>query len=130
MASVFSKMNPREHVWDALGRRAAGRQPPPQTLQELERAFLEEWGRIPELVISSLFHSMPQSEQIRKCTFMLDSVAKEVSRRPKQTGFVRGKAFLHVLRRRPIGCPDSLNVPDNARCDEYDREQHFDYTIF
>ncbi|GFS60133.1 hypothetical protein TNCV_2826551 [Trichonephila clavipes] len=30
-----------------------------------------------------------------------------VSNRPKLTGIVRGKAFLHVLRRRPIGCPDS-----------------------
>ncbi|GFU59603.1 transposable element Tcb2 transposase [Trichonephila clavipes] len=39
-------MNPIEHVWDALGRRVAGRQPPPQTLQELERALLEEWNRI------------------------------------------------------------------------------------
>ncbi|GFW42542.1 transposable element Tcb2 transposase [Trichonephila clavipes] len=40
-------MNPIEHVWDALGRRVAGRQPPPKTLQELERALLEEWDRIP-----------------------------------------------------------------------------------
>ncbi|GFT56996.1 transposable element Tcb2 transposase [Trichonephila clavipes] len=32
-------MNPIEHVWDALKRRVAGRQPTPQTLQELERAF-------------------------------------------------------------------------------------------
>ncbi|GFX01149.1 transposable element Tcb2 transposase [Trichonephila clavipes] len=30
-------MNSIEHVWDALGRRFAGRQPPPQTLQELRR---------------------------------------------------------------------------------------------
>ncbi|GFV67112.1 uncharacterized protein TNCV_819211 [Trichonephila clavipes] len=30
-----------------------------------------------------------------------------VSSRPKLTGIVRGKAFLHVLRRRPIGCLDS-----------------------
>ncbi|GFW77050.1 transposable element Tcb2 transposase [Trichonephila clavipes] len=29
-------MNPIEQVWDALGRRVAGRQPPPKTLQELE----------------------------------------------------------------------------------------------
>ncbi|GFV86811.1 transposable element Tcb2 transposase [Trichonephila clavipes] len=36
-------MNRIEHVWDALGRRVAGRQPPPQTLQELERVLLEEW---------------------------------------------------------------------------------------
>ncbi|GFU86846.1 hypothetical protein TNCV_2231711 [Trichonephila clavipes] len=28
-----------------------------------------------------------------------------VSSRPKLTGIVRGKAFWHVLRRRPIGCP-------------------------
>ncbi|GFW96822.1 transposable element Tcb2 transposase [Trichonephila clavipes] len=35
-------MNPIEYVWDALGRRVAGRQPPPKTLQELERALLEE----------------------------------------------------------------------------------------
>ncbi|GFW02336.1 transposable element Tcb2 transposase [Trichonephila clavipes] len=54
-------MNPIEHVWDALGRRVAGRQIPPQTLQELERALLEEWERIPQLVINSLIDSMPQS---------------------------------------------------------------------
>ncbi|GFX43835.1 transposable element Tcb2 transposase [Trichonephila clavipes] len=40
-------MNPTEHVWDTLGRRVAVRQPPPQTLQELERDLLEEWDRIP-----------------------------------------------------------------------------------
>ncbi|GFU77858.1 transposable element Tcb2 transposase [Trichonephila clavipes] len=53
-------INPIEHVWDALGRRVAGRQPPPQTLQELKRALLEEWNRIPQLVINSLIDSMPQ----------------------------------------------------------------------
>ncbi|GFW69200.1 transposable element Tcb1 transposase [Trichonephila clavipes] len=52
-------MNPIEHVWDALGRRVAGRQPHPQTLQGLERALLEEWDRIPQLVINSLIDSMP-----------------------------------------------------------------------
>ncbi|GFW65106.1 transposable element Tcb2 transposase [Trichonephila clavipes] len=40
-------MNPIEHVWDALGRQLPGRQPPPQTFQEQERALLEEWDRIP-----------------------------------------------------------------------------------
>ncbi|GFS84788.1 transposable element Tcb2 transposase [Trichonephila clavipes] len=53
-------MNPIELVWDALGRRVARRQPPPQTLQELERAHLEEWDRIPQLVINSLIDSMHQ----------------------------------------------------------------------
>ncbi|GFW39838.1 transposable element Tcb1 transposase [Trichonephila clavipes] len=55
-----SDMNPIEQVWDALGRRVAGCQPPPKTLQELERALLEEWDRIPQLVINSLIDSMPQ----------------------------------------------------------------------
>ncbi|GFU21600.1 transposable element Tcb2 transposase [Trichonephila clavipes] len=53
-------MNPIEHVWNGLGRRVADRQPPPQTLQELKRALLEEWDRIPQLVINSLIDSMPQ----------------------------------------------------------------------
>ncbi|GFW72288.1 transposable element Tcb2 transposase [Trichonephila clavipes] len=51
-------MNPIEPVWDALGRRVADH--PPQTLQELETAFLEEWDRIPQLVINSLIDSMHQ----------------------------------------------------------------------
>ncbi|GFV35736.1 transposable element Tcb2 transposase [Trichonephila clavipes] len=55
-------MNKIEHVWDALGRRVAGRQPPPQTLQELESALLEEWDSIPQLVINSLIDSMPQRD--------------------------------------------------------------------
>ncbi|GFX97872.1 transposable element Tcb2 transposase [Trichonephila clavipes] len=53
-------MNPIEHVLEAVGRRVAGRQPPPQTLQELERALLEEWDRIPPHVINSIIDSMPQ----------------------------------------------------------------------
>ncbi|GFU47796.1 transposable element Tcb2 transposase [Trichonephila clavipes] len=53
-------MDPIEDVWDALGRRVAGHQPPPQTHQKLERALLEEWDRIPQLVINSLIESMPQ----------------------------------------------------------------------
>ncbi|GFX89457.1 transposable element Tcb2 transposase [Trichonephila clavipes] len=53
-------MNPIEYVWDVLRRRVAGRQPPPQTLQKLERALLEEWDRIPQFVINSLINSMPQ----------------------------------------------------------------------
>ncbi|GFU85326.1 transposable element Tcb1 transposase [Trichonephila clavipes] len=54
-------MNPIEHVWDALGRRVSGRQQPPQTLQELERALLEEWDKIHQLVINSLVDSISQS---------------------------------------------------------------------
>ncbi|GFW74756.1 transposable element Tcb2 transposase [Trichonephila clavipes] len=53
-------LNPIEYVWDSLGRRVASHQPPPQTLQELERDLLEEWDKIPQLVINSLIDSMPQ----------------------------------------------------------------------
>ncbi|GFT88474.1 transposable element Tcb2 transposase [Trichonephila clavipes] len=70
MASVYEKkaqdMNPIEHDWDALGKRVAGRKPHPQTLQELERALLEEWNRIPQLVIFCLIDSMPQ-----RCSMLL-----------------------------------------------------------
>ncbi|GFV51753.1 transposable element Tcb1 transposase [Trichonephila clavipes] len=59
-------MNPIEHVWDALGRRVAGHQTHPQTLQELEKALLEEWDRIPQLVINSLIDPMPQ-----RCSMLL-----------------------------------------------------------
>ncbi|GFT94585.1 transposable element Tcb2 transposase [Trichonephila clavipes] len=60
VCSPTDDMNPIENVWDSLGRRVAGRQPPSQTIQELERALLEEWDRIPQLVINSLIDSMPQ----------------------------------------------------------------------
>ncbi|GFW14814.1 transposable element Tcb2 transposase [Trichonephila clavipes] len=58
--ACYPDMNPIEHVWDTLRRQIADREPPPQTLQELERALLEEWDRIPQLVINSLIDSMPQ----------------------------------------------------------------------
>ncbi|GFY06451.1 transposable element Tcb2 transposase [Trichonephila clavipes] len=58
--ACFPDMHPVEQVWDALRRRDAGRPPPPQTLQELERALLEEWDRIPQFVINSFIDSMPQ----------------------------------------------------------------------
>ncbi|GFU22664.1 transposable element Tcb2 transposase [Trichonephila clavipes] len=55
--AYYPDRNPIEHVGDTLRRRVADRQPPPQTLQELERAFLEERDGV---VINSLIDSMPQ----------------------------------------------------------------------
>ncbi|GFW71509.1 transposable element Tcb2 transposase [Trichonephila clavipes] len=65
-------MNPTEHVWDTLGRRVAGRQPPPQTIQDLERALLEELDRIPQLGINSLIDSMPHRTVIRHAVLDLN----------------------------------------------------------
>ncbi|GFX99524.1 transposable element Tcb1 transposase [Trichonephila clavipes] len=53
-------MNPIENVWVPLGRRVARRKPQPQALQELERALLEKWVRIPQPVVNSLLDSIPQ----------------------------------------------------------------------
>ncbi|GFS98209.1 hypothetical protein TNCV_3925011 [Trichonephila clavipes] len=65
MASVFSR---HESNRARLGRsRKTSCWPPPQTLQELERALLEEWDKIPQLVINSHIDSMPQM-----CSTLLD----------------------------------------------------------
>ncbi|GFU68452.1 transposable element Tcb2 transposase [Trichonephila clavipes] len=64
--SCSPDMNPIEHVWDPLGRRVAGRKSPPQTLQELERALLLEWDRIPQLVINSNINS-----KLQRCSTLL-----------------------------------------------------------
>ncbi|GFU95244.1 transposable element Tcb2 transposase [Trichonephila clavipes] len=61
MASVFSRHESnRARLGHSRKTSCCGRQPPPQTLQELERALLEEWDKIPQLVINSLIDSMPQ----------------------------------------------------------------------
>ncbi|GFX16833.1 hypothetical protein TNCV_2518111 [Trichonephila clavipes] len=39
-------LNPIENVWDALGRRVAGRNYPPTNKDTLIRALTEEWDKI------------------------------------------------------------------------------------
>jgi hypothetical protein len=39
---------PIEHVWDRLNRSVHGRPVPSQTLQDLEKALIEEWNLIPQ----------------------------------------------------------------------------------
>ncbi|GFV55978.1 HTH_Tnp_Tc3_2 domain-containing protein [Trichonephila clavipes] len=102
-------MNPIEHVWGALGRRVAGRQPPPQTFQELERALLEEWDRIPQLVINSLIDSMPQRiiKHVRRATF--PQIAADFRAGPSASATKRTiqRNIIHMgfLRRRPTRVP-------------------------
>ncbi|GFU66902.1 transposable element Tcb2 transposase [Trichonephila clavipes] len=98
-------MNPIEHIWDALERRVAGCQPPPQTLQALERALLEKWDRIPQLVINSLIDSMPQ--RARFCLPLQSGPSKPVLRMSFLDESIRNvgerdsrKPFPHFLRQQ------------------------------
>ncbi|GBN10985.1 hypothetical protein AVEN_13649-1 [Araneus ventricosus] len=51
-------LNPIEHVWDALGRAIATRNPPPRTIQEMKTALLNEWDQLPQEMINCLISSM------------------------------------------------------------------------
>ncbi|GBN12829.1 Transposable element Tcb2 transposase [Araneus ventricosus] len=51
-------LNPIEHVWDALGRAIASRNPPPRTIQEMKTALLNEWGQLPQEMINCFISSM------------------------------------------------------------------------
>ena len=51
-------LSPIEHLWDELGRRVRHRQNPPETLQELRDARVDEWNNIPQAFIQRLIGSM------------------------------------------------------------------------
>lgn len=51
-------MSPIEHVWDELGRRVYARNPPPQTIQQLQQALIAEWNNLPQQRISNKILSM------------------------------------------------------------------------
>lgn len=61
--AVLPDMNPIEHIWDYLSNQLRQRQNPPQTLDLLEEAFIEEWRNIPQLLIANCIQSMPTSCQ-------------------------------------------------------------------
>ena len=44
--AVSPDLNPIEYRWDTLNRSVRGRPVPPQTLQNLEQALIEEWNLI------------------------------------------------------------------------------------
>ena len=56
--SKYPALNPIEHFWDDLDRRVCSRQQAPQTLQELQHALEQEWGRIPQERIRRLIEYM------------------------------------------------------------------------
>ncbi|GBM29736.1 Transposable element Tcb2 transposase [Araneus ventricosus] len=51
-------LNPIEHVWNALGRAIATRNPPPRNILEMKTALLNEWDQLPQEMINCLISSM------------------------------------------------------------------------
>ena len=61
-------LNPIEHIWDELGRCVRQQVNPPQTLGNLERAFVEQWRRLPQAVFTNILKSMR-----RRCVTVRDA---------------------------------------------------------
>ena len=51
-------LNPIEHLWDEFGRRVRNGLNPPETLDELRRALIQEWNNIPQAFIRNLIGPM------------------------------------------------------------------------
>jgi acyl carrier protein phosphodiesterase len=47
-----------KHLWDELGRRVRNGLNPPETLDEIRRALIQEWNNIPQTFIRKLIDSM------------------------------------------------------------------------
>ena len=52
--------NPIEHLWDELGRAISSMDNPPQNLDELRQALLDNWAQIPVQCLPRLVASMPR----------------------------------------------------------------------
>ncbi|GBM02755.1 hypothetical protein AVEN_40822-1 [Araneus ventricosus] len=68
-------LNPIEHVWDALGRAIATRNPPPRTIQEMETTLLNEWDQLPQEMINCLISN---SEEKLFCAISVKHPTDEV----------------------------------------------------
>jgi len=56
-------LNPIEHLWDTLDRRERRRLNPPNNVNELRAALLEEWNNIPQADINKLVLSIGRRYQ-------------------------------------------------------------------
>ena len=56
--SFSPDLSPIEHLWDELGLAVRKRNPPPQNVQQLRHALIQEWGNLPQHVINNLVQSM------------------------------------------------------------------------
>ena len=67
-------LNPIEHVWDMLARRVRQRPHPPENVQDLTNALVQEWQDIPQNVIRRIIRSMP-----RRCEKCLNARGRHTS---------------------------------------------------
>ncbi|GFX81785.1 transposable element Tcb2 transposase [Trichonephila clavipes] len=58
-------LNPKEHLWDYLGREVAALNPPPRSLHELKQGLLCVWSSLPIPVSDNLINSM--GNRCRQC---------------------------------------------------------------
>ena len=58
-------LSPNEHIWDEVCRRFIKQVNPPQTLGDLERAFVEQWRRFPQAVFTNVLR--------RRCVAVRDA---------------------------------------------------------
>ncbi|GFU25640.1 hypothetical protein TNCV_3622031 [Trichonephila clavipes] len=58
IASAFSRSNPIENMWDALGRQVSGRNFPPTNKNTLIRALTEEWDKLSQQLLDNVVQSM------------------------------------------------------------------------
>ena len=61
-------IKPIEHVWDILQRRISARLVQLQTREDLKRALIEEWARIPRPAIRKLIRSFKS-----RCKAVIDA---------------------------------------------------------
>jgi hypothetical protein len=51
-------LNPIELLWDELGRHVRRRVDPPESIDKLQRALIDEWNNIPQAFVMRLIGSM------------------------------------------------------------------------
>ena len=64
-------LNPIEHIWDELCRRVRQQVNPPQTLEDLERAFVEQWRCLPQAVFTNVLDVLRSMR--RRCVAVKDA---------------------------------------------------------
>ncbi|GFU79313.1 transposable element Tcb2 transposase [Trichonephila clavipes] len=57
-------LNSIENVWDALGRKVAGRNYPPTNKNTLIRALTEEWDKLPQQLLDNVVQSMRHGDAL------------------------------------------------------------------